>query len=887
MTSLQREIRRTRWTLLIALMSVPTAFAAETRDHYFAHDTLEDKHGVIAPWYTAQNGQFDFHVRVSGETLRRYPWVGTDRAAGIAPEYAYNNTWQIDHDGTITVPHEITNWRNGARGQGAARVLHAWVEYYRYTGDPAALAHLEVVADTVIRFSQTDASHPWPNFLVSVPNAGKPYGQVSADGWMQLDIVGEMGVALIRAYQLTGQKRFLDTVKHWADVFVARRNRTPGTPPWPRYANPEKVPWGKSKYGNLQTGGIVYQLTMFDELIRLGYTGNNGDLIEARDAGRRHLRDVLLPAWVENDTWGRNYWDWQDQVQAQTTTDWAVRYFMDNPDYFPNWKNDVRNIMGVFLNHTSVDPASETEAYSGAWAVPESSGCCKTSLAWASMEFAAIFARYGVEADSEWGREMARRMLILSTYNIHETGLVEDNIHGGVRAADTWINGAVHSALKWILRTMSWLPEVTGPPRENHLMRSSAVVSSVVYEPGSIRYSTFDAPAKTVDVLRLAFVPSSITADGKPLRKRSDLDANGYTVKLLPSRDAIVSIRHDGATQIEVNGKDPQKLADDAALAFDGDWLQSARPEAVGGGLRSTGQQGAAMEFRFTGNQVRLIGSVGPRGGKADVYVDGTKQLVGIDFWNPRELHRQILYYRNGLSQGQHTLRIVVREDSNLLSKGKEVTVDAVQYSAEQAAFDFGSGGGPTDTQRLIFGYAGREDFLDSKGHAWRPATEFVVRTGEATDSVAQTWWTMKRAPFAKGTQDPDLYAYGVHANDFTVNVTVGPGEYYVRLKFWENIPLQRRVMDIFINDHKVVERFNVLATAARVPRTMDYGRHETTVDLVFNGIKPKNGIIEVRLVGERRGGFPTEAILQALEVGQGDGGTGNTPEGSIREMPP
>ncbi len=328
MTSLQREIRRTGWTLLIALMGVPAAFAAETRDHYFAHDTVEDKHGVIAPWYAAQNGQFDFHVRVSGETLRRYPWVGTDRAAGIAPEYAYNNTWQIDHDGTITVPHEITNWRNGARGQGAARVLHAWVEYYRYTGDPAALAHLEVVADTVIRFSQTDSSHPWPNFLVSVPNAGKPYGQVSADGWMQLDIVGEMGVALIRAYQLTGQKRFLDTVKHWADVFVAKRNRTPGAPPWPRYANPEKVPWGNSKYGNLQTGGIVYQLTMFDELIRLGYTGNNGDLIEARDAGRRHLRDVLLPAWVENDTWGRNYWDWQDQVQAQTTTDCAVRYFM-------------------------------------------------------------------------------------------------------------------------------------------------------------------------------------------------------------------------------------------------------------------------------------------------------------------------------------------------------------------------------------------------------------------------------------------------------------------------------------------------------------------------------------------------------------------------------
>lgn len=880
-----------RWTrpallALATLMGAHGAQGAETRDRYFAHAAVEDQYGVIAPWYQGQNGQFDFHVRISGETLRRYPWVGLDRAPIVAPEYAFNNTWQIDHDGTITVPHEITNWRNGARGQGAARVMLAWVEYYRYTGDPAALAHLEAVADAVVNFSQTDAQHPWPNFVVSVPNAGKPYGQVSADGWMQLDISAEIAVALIRAYQLTGKTRFLDPVKHWADVFVAKRDRTPGAPPWPRYANPEKVPWGATKFGNLQTGGIVYQLTMFDELIRLGYTGRNGDLIEARNAARTYLKDVLLPAWVENDTWGRNYWDWQDQVQAQTTTDWAARYLMDNKDFFPNWKNDVRNFVSLFLNHASVDPESAGDVYSGAWAVPESSGCCKTSLAWAPMELAHVLARYGVEADSEWGRELARRMLILSTYDIHDTGVVEDDIRGGVRAADTWVNGAVHSALKWILRTMSWLPEVTGATRENHIMRSTAVVNSVIYSRGLVRYSTFDAPAETVDVLRLAFEPRKILADGKPLQKRSALNANGYTTERLPSGDVIVGIRHDGATNVEVSGRDPQKVADDADLKYTGTWTSSSAGNAVERTLHSTSQSGAAMEFSFEGNQLRLIGSVGPAGGMADIYVDGVKQLVGIDYWNPRELQQQVVYYRNGLSPGKHTLRVVARDDKNPMSQGNVVTVDAVQYSAAEADFDFGSGGGPTETQRMIFGYAQREDYIDADNNAWRPATEFVVRTGEATDSVAQTWWTMKRAPFAKGTKDPDLYAYGVHANDLTVNVTVGPGTYYVRLKFWENMPGERRVMDIYINDHKVTERFNVLATAARVPREMDYGRHQTPVDLVFNDIKPKNGIIEVRLVGERRGGFPTEAILQALEVGQGDGGSGSTPEGSIREMP-
>ena len=34
------------------------------------------------------------------------------------------------------------------------------------------------------------------------------------------------------------------------------------------------------------------------------------------------------------------------------------------------------------------------------------------------------------------------------------------------------------------------------------------------------------------------------------------------------------------------------------------------------------------------------------------------------------------------------------------------------------------------------------------------------------------------------GTPDPELYRYGCHARDFWVNLTVGPGSYFVRLKF-------------------------------------------------------------------------------------------------------
>ena len=67
------------------------------------------------------------------------------------------------------------------------------------------------------------------------------------------------------------------------------------------------------------------------------------------------------------------------------------------------------------------------------------------------------------------------------------------------------------------------------------------------------------------------------------------------------------------------------------------------------------------MQVTFEGNQVRLLGSVGPEGGLADVYLDGKKQLTLIDCWNPAVRHKQLLYYKNGLENAKHELKIIVQ----------------------------------------------------------------------------------------------------------------------------------------------------------------------------------------------------------------------------------
>jgi hypothetical protein len=172
----------------------------------------------------------------------------------------------------------------------------------------------------------------------------------------------------------------------------------------------------------------------------------------------------------------------------------------------------------------------------------------------------------------------------------------------------------------------------------------------------------------------------------------------------------------------------------------------------------------------------------------------------------------------------------------------------------------------------MVFGYPGRVEYRDSQGSLWQSGTEFTVRTGNLTDAVAKTWWTVRQAVFVEGTQDPELYRYGVHAPDFTVDATVGPGAYHLRLKFAETQyagPGQRGIT-IFVNGQEMTQGLDVWATAGGINKA---------VDVVYNDIHPQNGVVAVRFVGSKVNGCQQDAMLQALEIGPGEGEAGSTPK--------
>jgi hypothetical protein len=825
---------------------------------YYAHAAVLDEHGVIAPWYRGLNGQLDERLNIAVNVYKRYPWVDKPKAVMAAPDFIYNSHWSIKPDGTILIP-ETTDWMCGDLCARAWSIVKGLTAYYQYSGDPIAFIYIPLAVDYILDYGLTEAQADWPLFPISTPTRGQAYGKCDPRGRSQLDLCAITGTEVLRAHKLTGNPRYLQMAKHWGDVFAAKcQFDHPDSAPWNRYVDPSVVGWS-----DVLTGTISLIVDFLDDLIRLGHTGQNGAILKARDAGRFFLNQHMLPAWWVNDTWGRTYWDWDNPMMCGMAA-MCADHFMKYPQAYPNWRNDLRNILSLVWNRNGADPKSCGDLYSGAWAFPESSVCCTTSLSYNQYTAGPTLLRYGVLADNEWAREIGRRMLLMATYDSLPNGVVKDGLFGDRVATGEWSNLAHPWPLCQVLEAIAWLPQYFAPNRENHVVRSTTIVNSVDYEKGRISYSTFDAPPGTIDLLRLAFVPSLIKADGRSLRPRPNLESNGFSLSPLPNGDCLVSVRHDGRKHIVLEGPDPQEVADDQAFNFSGPWTSVLDPAAYGGSFHAADQPGATMTLRFNGNQVRLLGAVASDGGWADAFVDGVQEPTLVECWNPALRHQQPIFIKKGLANGPHELRIVARGERNPLARGAFVRIDCAQFSAATGDAGFGSGGGPREAQRLIFGCTGREDYVDTSGNTWRPGTEFVSRTGFGVDTVARCWWISRRSMYIGGTKDQEIYRYGAHAPEFWVNLTVAPGKYRLRLH-WADTPetpwVERegkwepvsRPTTVAINGATVIEHLEV---RKEVGTFMAYVRE-------FPNILPQNGAVEVCFKSTPG----HDAMIQALEL--------------------
>ena len=98
---------------------------------------------------------------------------------------------------------------------------------------------------------------------------------------------------------------------------------------------------------------------------------------------------------------------------------------------------------------------------------------------------------------------------------------------------------------------MGAVPE-WAPKRENHLLRSTSIVTGIEYAPGRVAWTTFDADA--TETLRLASRPDERGGRrGAPWRRREPpRRAEGFVVRPLAGGGVVVRVRHRSPGEVVV-----------------------------------------------------------------------------------------------------------------------------------------------------------------------------------------------------------------------------------------------------------------------------------------------------------------------------------------------
>lgn len=508
------------------------------------HNAVRDQQNKLLAWYHPEkNLGYDRVLRLAWDFMKHK--VPNDPASGLKV-YLVNAVY----DGKTG---EGTNWQ-GNPASTFGQFVDSVVAWYPYSGDREAIAMVRSMLDYQLAHGTTPADWDWPRVPFPTNCKNDPeYGHCLQDqpaefyGGIETDKLGELGIGYVLFYELTGDRKYLDAGIACADALAGHiRPGDEDHTPWPFRVNAKN---GEVLNGEEYGGMIVAPVRLFAELIRL----KQGDVAKYQQA-HKTAWDWIMKYPMHNDRWS-GYFEDVHKNQAnlnQASPTMTAYYLMTSPDpgaLDPHWIGDVGHLIDWVRRRFGRGP------YFGAWAIdeqgppPDYMGCCsRGGLASDTSRWAAINAMYFEKAHDGEAREDAFRSLNYSTYFAADDGRIAccglDYLHS------YWFDDGYGDHIRNYLWAMGAIPEFA-PMGENHLLRSTSVVTEVEYGEHSIRYRTFDNDAN--EVLRMKFRPNRITAGSQSLALVKSEGDEGYTLRGLPSGDFVVKVHHRRANEINIS----------------------------------------------------------------------------------------------------------------------------------------------------------------------------------------------------------------------------------------------------------------------------------------------------------------------------------------------
>ncbi len=449
---------------------------------------------------------------------------------------------------------------------------------YPYTGDPRTLTFLQDFVDYELEHGLTPEGYAWSQVPYASANPGAKrytgWSGLGTEDYIEPHVVGEDGYGYLRLYEMTGNTRYLQAAIHCADALV--KNYKAGdenNSPWPvrLYARDGKA---DSRPMGPYSANVIEPIMLFDELIRLG----QGD-VEGYTRVRAGAWDWFQKYPLATNTWVGYF---EDTVARMANMNQVIplefaRYVLLHPEKDPQWREHARKLIDwvkttpkwpKYIVHGATVTTEQGDGKE--FCCNEPNQCCDSH----TSRLAAIEALYFAKTGDVAYRDAAFRSYNWVTYF--------QGLSAGAHAPFTgqwWFTDEFADGPRRLMDAFWAVPE-WAPADESHLLGSSSVVTKISYGKGSVIYSTFDPQSS--DMLRLDFVPDSITANGKPLTRRKDLDQPGF---MFDDSTHVLRIRHDDARDIAIHGKDgntpPQFVTfDDPHLAA-GTLLNGQYPSGV------------------------------------------------------------------------------------------------------------------------------------------------------------------------------------------------------------------------------------------------------------------------------------------------------------------
>jgi uncharacterized membrane protein YgcG len=429
-------------------------------------------------------------------------------------------------------PISPDNWENdwGER-------LPNWVEFgrlfYAYTGDESPLNIAKNFVDYSLDHATTPSNFAWPNFPIGTGEGGVTEIQGNNVAWERwdvlIDLASDMGMSFYKMYLIYGDERYRTAAINTANVLAD--NIQPGdaeNSPWPYVVN-ASTGVVKSRYCANWAGA----LTLFDLLIDHG-EGN----ISAYQTARQMLKDWILQYPMQNGNWV----DGHSDVHIDGNTNWSNTaksnmnlYLLDNPDFDSNFMTDVPKLLKWTEDNFVYDGGSYPPVYYGAYVVSEQFAY-REKMGYQTSRLAAEYALWYAVTGDEIYKDRAYRGFNYSTYMMKADGESSDGPTDGV---GYWWSDVYGEGPRMFFYGFRAVPE-WAPPSENHILYSRSALKNVSYATRRVQY-TATAEAG-IEYLRLAFFPTNIMVSGVVLDSRSDLNAEGYTVRDLGDGDFAVNI---------------------------------------------------------------------------------------------------------------------------------------------------------------------------------------------------------------------------------------------------------------------------------------------------------------------------------------------------------